>query len=75
MPRVGIEPTIPVFQRAKTVLTLDLAAAVIGHVQLHLRIISVAFSKSSLYSVLLHSQAIPLYSILFYFILFLFVFS
>jgi hypothetical protein len=30
MPRVGFEPTIPVFERAKTVHALDRAAAVIG---------------------------------------------
>jgi hypothetical protein len=30
MPQVGIEPTIPVFERAKTVLALDRAATVIG---------------------------------------------
>jgi hypothetical protein len=30
MPRVGFEPTIPVFKRAKTVHTLDRAATVIG---------------------------------------------
>jgi hypothetical protein len=30
MPRVGFEPSIPVFQRAKTVNASDRAAAVIG---------------------------------------------
>jgi hypothetical protein len=30
MPRVGFEPTIPVFQRAKTVHALDRAANVVG---------------------------------------------
>jgi hypothetical protein len=30
MPLVGFEPTIPVFQRAKTVHALDRAATVIG---------------------------------------------
>jgi hypothetical protein len=30
MPRVGFEPTIPVFKRAKTVHALDRAATVIG---------------------------------------------
>jgi hypothetical protein len=30
MPRVGFEPTIPVFERAKPVHALDRAAAVIG---------------------------------------------
>jgi hypothetical protein len=30
MPRVGFEPTIPVFEQAKTVHTLDRAATVIG---------------------------------------------
>jgi hypothetical protein len=30
MPQVGFEPTIPVFERAKTIHTLDRAAAVIG---------------------------------------------
>jgi hypothetical protein len=31
MPRVGFEPTIPVFERAKTVHALDRAAVVIGN--------------------------------------------
>jgi hypothetical protein len=31
MSQVGFEPTIPVFERAKTVHALDLVAAVIGH--------------------------------------------
>jgi hypothetical protein len=30
MPRVGFEPTIPVFERAKTVHALDRAVTVIG---------------------------------------------
>jgi hypothetical protein len=30
MPQVGFEPTIPEFQRAKTVHALDVAATVIG---------------------------------------------
>jgi hypothetical protein len=30
MPQVGFEPVIPVFERAKTVETLDHAATVIG---------------------------------------------
>jgi hypothetical protein len=30
MPRVGMEPTTPVFERAKTVYVLDGAATVIG---------------------------------------------
>jgi hypothetical protein len=30
MPRVGLEPTIPVFERAKTVHVLDRAAIVMG---------------------------------------------
>jgi hypothetical protein len=30
MPRVGFEPMVPAFERAKTVHALDLAAAVIG---------------------------------------------
>jgi hypothetical protein len=30
MPRVGFEPTTPVFERAKTVHALDRAAPVIG---------------------------------------------
>jgi hypothetical protein len=30
MPRVGFEPTIPVFERAKTVHAVDCAATVIG---------------------------------------------
>jgi hypothetical protein len=32
MPRVGFEPTIPVFERAKTVHALDRAATVIGFI-------------------------------------------
>jgi hypothetical protein len=32
MPRVGFEPTIPVFERAKMVHTLDRATTVIGEV-------------------------------------------
>jgi hypothetical protein len=32
MPQVGFEPTIPVFERAKTVHVLDRAATVIGSV-------------------------------------------
>jgi hypothetical protein len=31
MPRVGLEPTIPVFERTKTIHVLDRAATVIGH--------------------------------------------
>jgi hypothetical protein len=30
MPRVGLEPTIPAFERAKTVHALDRAATVVG---------------------------------------------
>jgi hypothetical protein len=30
MPQVGVEPTIPVFERAKTVHALDRAAIMIG---------------------------------------------
>jgi hypothetical protein len=33
MPRVGFEPTIPAFERAKTVHALDRAATVIGNWQ------------------------------------------
>jgi hypothetical protein len=33
MPQVGFEPTIPVFERAKTVHALDRAAPVIGVVR------------------------------------------
>jgi hypothetical protein len=33
MPRVGFEPTIPVFERAMTVQALDSAATVIGYTQ------------------------------------------
>jgi hypothetical protein len=32
MPRVGFEPTIPVFEWAKTVHALDLVATVIGRI-------------------------------------------
>jgi hypothetical protein len=34
MPRVGFEPTIPVFGRAKTVFDVDRAANVIGQLGL-----------------------------------------
>jgi hypothetical protein len=34
MPQVGYEPMIPVFERAKTVHTLDRAATLIGSVDL-----------------------------------------
>jgi hypothetical protein len=40
MPRVGFEPTIPVFERAKTVHALDRAATVIGFLMLHYTIYS-----------------------------------
>jgi hypothetical protein len=36
MPRVGFEPTIPAFKRAKTVHTLDRATTVIGHMNMGL---------------------------------------
>jgi hypothetical protein len=36
MPYVGFEPTIPVFERAKTVHALDGAATVIGKVSTYL---------------------------------------
>jgi hypothetical protein len=32
MPEVGLEPTIPVLERAKTVHALDRTATVIGHI-------------------------------------------
>jgi hypothetical protein len=35
MPRVGFEPTIPVFERAKTVRVVDHAATVAGYEVLH----------------------------------------
>jgi hypothetical protein len=37
MPGAELEPTIPVFERAKTIHALDLAATVIGVVCLHTR--------------------------------------
>jgi hypothetical protein len=40
MPQLGFEPTIPVFQRTKTVHTLDLAATVIGYI-MHLLTVKV----------------------------------
>jgi hypothetical protein len=33
MPRVGFEPTIPAFERAKTIHALDRAATVIGEME------------------------------------------
>jgi hypothetical protein len=41
MPQVGLDPTIPVFERAKTVHALDTAATVIGKVKLSLCLITV----------------------------------
>jgi hypothetical protein len=41
MPRVGFEPTIPVFERAKNVHAVDRAATVIGTVKLRMQIASV----------------------------------
>jgi hypothetical protein len=35
MPRVGFEPTIPAFERAKTVHALDRTASVIGTVNVY----------------------------------------
>jgi hypothetical protein len=37
MPRLGFQPTIPVFERAKTVHALDRAAIVIGSLDFILR--------------------------------------
>jgi hypothetical protein len=37
MPRVGFEPTIPMFERAKTVHALDRAFTVIGYFKLMAR--------------------------------------
>jgi hypothetical protein len=36
MPRVGFEPTIPVFERSKTVHALDSAVTVIGYLRLYI---------------------------------------
>jgi hypothetical protein len=36
MPRVGFEPTIPVFERAKTVHALDRADTVIGKTDIYI---------------------------------------
>jgi hypothetical protein len=41
MPRFGFEPTIPVFERAKTVHALDRAATAIGTIVLLLEKLSV----------------------------------
>jgi hypothetical protein len=38
MPRLGFEPTIPVFERAKTVHALDRAVTVIGGVDVQIHI-------------------------------------
>jgi hypothetical protein len=40
MPRVGFEPTIPAFERAKTVHVLHCAATVIGHTAIYLPLFS-----------------------------------
>jgi hypothetical protein len=39
MPQVGFQPTIPVFERAKTVHALDRAATVIGSAGFRCRVI------------------------------------
>jgi hypothetical protein len=39
MPKVGLEPTIPVFEGAKTVHALDCAATVIGEEHVYYPII------------------------------------
>jgi hypothetical protein len=40
MPGVGFEPTIPVFERAKTVHALDYAATVIGFITVTIDLLS-----------------------------------
>jgi hypothetical protein len=44
MPWLGFEPTIPAFERANTVHTLDRAATMMGHVTRHLTIYSLVVS-------------------------------
>jgi hypothetical protein len=48
MPGVGFEPTIPVFERAKTVHTLDHAATVIGPKPFYQKIYIYIISKVTL---------------------------
>jgi hypothetical protein len=47
MPRVGFEPSTPVFERAKTVHVLHLAATVIGHRDFYSCLISVEMVSGS----------------------------
>jgi hypothetical protein len=56
MPRVGFEPTIPMFELARTVHALDRAATVIGlEVSNHLE--CTASRKTSHYNCVAHSHA------------------
>jgi hypothetical protein len=43
MPQVGFEPTIPVFEPAKTVHALDRAATMIGSFLIHCSLITLPF--------------------------------
>jgi hypothetical protein len=52
MPQVGVEPTTPVFERAKTVHALDRAATVISHIWDTLT----PYSKREQYSVYVHMR-------------------
>jgi hypothetical protein len=45
MPRVGFEPTIPVFERAKTVHALDRAVTVVGSMFSYVRKLCLELGK------------------------------
>jgi hypothetical protein len=45
MPRVGFEPTIPLFQRAKAVHSLECAATVIGNIRYDLFLFSTLLNR------------------------------
>jgi hypothetical protein len=64
MPWVGFEPTIPVFERAKTFHALDRAATVVGTVKLYMRftnelIVNVQNFKIQPWALLTHTLFFP----------------
>jgi hypothetical protein len=59
MPRVGFEPTTPVFERAKTIHALDRASTVIGLINLRVTIIGRAFLDEPLAILFSSSLLVP----------------
>jgi hypothetical protein len=59
MPRMGFEPTIPVFERAKTVHALDRAATVFGSYKTA-KFVAMGSSVSSRLSMILRSYFLSL---------------